>query len=135
MTTPDRVTITIPVPAAVHLAIGVTMTLIGAAAWWVHFALPIGHAYKNTASDIGLLAGFVTLAYWIVCVIRGGRTENRTAIAEAVAREERLVGALRDISGEVAENRTAIKDLNDTVADLNGAVEALQDTYLNEGKP
>jgi hypothetical protein len=152
MTEPTRrVTISFAVPSKLHGALGAGLILVFITAWWVHFALPAGHAYKPTTADIASLAGSAGLAYWLFCVVQHNRSEAAdfderatAAIAEAVAREKRLIAAytettnavlavFREISEAVAENRGSIKELQDAVDEGTNAVEALQNCYLREG--
>lgn len=146
MTAPaKRVTISFSVPTVLHLAIGTAVLLVCIVAFWVHFALPRTHEYKETASDIGNLAGCAVLAYWLWCSYQRGRGETgdltdvaEQGVIEAREREERLLGALRDVSTEIAENRDTIKEVAGTVAEsatrITTAIGELQ-TVVEEGKP
>lgn len=141
MTEPTRrVTISFAVPSAAHAVIGAILMLLTLAAWWVHFALPASNTYQPTAADIANLAGSVTLAFWLFCVVQRNRSDAEefderatAAIAEAEAREKRLLAAFREVAEEVAENRGSIKELQDSVDEAIKAVEALQNCYLREG--
>lgn len=152
MTEPTRrVTISFAVPSALHAVIGAALILICLTAWWVHFALPAGSHYKPTASDIATLAGSTALAYWLFCVVQRNRADSAdfderasAAIAEAAAREQRLLAAFeettnavlavfRELSEAIAENRGSIKELKDGVDEAIGAVETLQDYYIKSG--
>lgn len=141
MTAPRRVTITVSIPAAVHLIIGIILAAASAAGFWIHFELPPAHQYRETASDIANLLGCTALAYWLWCVLQRNRSEHanldqtaREAIATAEARHAQKQGVLAEIVEEVIENRAAIKDLEGRLSELLAAVEALQDCYLSEGQ-
>lgn len=161
--TTRRVTISFTVPTITHAVIGAILAAAAGAAYWVHFALPGGHAF--TTSGLANLAGCIVLAYWLWCTIERDRTgvvnlDDRTtaAIAEAEAREARLhakidestcamLTTLREISEAINENRAAIKSMDDAVTastvaveaataavkECIGAIVALQNCYLREG--
>lgn len=135
---PARI-IAIPVSAAWHTGIGIVLALIAVMAFWVHFQLPVGHAYKVTAAIIGFVASCLALAYWLWCTLQRARADLRDAKRAAEEMEARLIviidEAAANLSGQAAENRGAIKELRESVDENTGAVEALQDTYIEEGKP
>lgn len=139
-TVPAR-TISIPVSAAWHAGIGIVLALIAITAFWVHFQLPEANPYKETATEIGLLAGFGALSYWLWCDLQRGRAERldiddavAAAVAAAEAREARLLAVLQEMSEAVCANGTAVKELDGAVTENTGAIEALQDCYLEEGQ-
>jgi hypothetical protein len=126
MTAPPakQVTVSFSIPAIVHLSVGSAVFIVCVIAFWIHFALPRTHEYKETASDIGNLAGCAVLAYWLWCSYQRGRTETgdltdvaTQAVTEAREREERILGAMREVSSKIAENRDAIKDVAGAVAE------------------
>jgi hypothetical protein len=149
MTQEPPKTISIPVPAALHTAIGVLLALVTITAFWAHIELPAGHSNKGTAVGVGLLSGCTALTYWLWCGQQCTRAETKdvgeaivAAEAKAAEREERLLAVLRECADQLRENGSAIKELKDAVdgnteavAEAIGAVEALQDSYTREGKP
>lgn len=128
-------TISIPVPAALHTIVGAIFTLIALAAFWVHLALPNGHTNRSAAAAFGVLAGAAALIYWLWCGQQCNRSETRdvreaieAAEAKANERETQILAALDKATDQLNENHAVIKE-------LTGAVEALQDTYLADGRP
>ncbi|HEU4681126.1 MAG TPA: hypothetical protein VFS51_05235 [Gemmatimonadales bacterium] len=154
MTQPTK-TITIPVPAALHTITGILLALITITAFWIHFELPAGHPYKGTAMGVCFLAGSTALTYWLWCgqqCTRSATLDVKEAVEEterlAAEREKRFLEATREVlcavsvlAEEVTDNRGAIKEVTDAVdsvtaaiSEVLGAVTALQDCYLAEGK-
>jgi len=148
-------TISIPVPAALHTSIGVLLALVTITALWTHIELPTGHHYKGTAAVVTLLSGFTALTYWLWCgqqCTRAATQEVQETIEEAermaAEREKRILesvgealSAMTILAEEVTDNRGAIKEATDAVdtataaiGEVLGAVLALQDCYLTEGK-
>jgi len=135
MTQEPPKTISIPVPAALHSTVGIALVLAAITAFWAHFALPNGHAGRSATAAFGVLAGAAALIFWLWCGQQCNRTETkdvgdavRAAEAKAAAREQELTAALEAATEQLDRNHAVIKE-------LIGAVEALQDTYLREGKP
>lgn len=153
MTAPTRrVTISFTIPSALHLAIGLILAAGAITAYIAHFALPLNDPYRETAANVGNLAGFVAAIYCVWCTSRGTRADTadltqvtEDAIAAAAERQAgiqstieaattAILVALREIAEQLAEDRGTIKELTDTITEATGAVEALQDCYLAAGQ-
>lgn len=151
----QEVTFSISVPSAVHAGIGVGLAAIAIIAFVIHIELPKDSPHRISVATIAAVAAFATMSYWLWCVmqhLRADHVELGEAIAanraEARQRQESIfeafaeIGArLSELSEEIGENRNAIKGLADAVDDNTGkveesigAVEALQDCYIDEGQ-
>lgn len=131
-------TISIPVSAATHAAVGVVLALIAVMAFWVHIELPIGHIYRGTALAIGVVGSGFALTYWAVCTVQCGRAETADVAETLQAVDERqrvILAAVQGVADQGGSNADAVGGLGKKIAENTGALEALQDTYLNEGKP
>jgi hypothetical protein len=140
MTATRRVTISISIPAAVHLGIGIVLTLTAIAAFALYNQLPAESHHRGNALGAGVVGAILTAAYWLSCCIQRGkaetievRTELKETAKEASEREKRLLSALEHNAEEIAENRHEIKRLNDNVAGLTKKINVLRDCYLEEG--
>lgn len=153
-TSPDR-TISIPVSAATHVAIGCVIALLALAAFFVYTQLPAAHAdYRGGALALGIVAAVAALTYWLWCTsqclradvranavaIEDARAELRTAKAEVLARLDGLAGRFDAIADEIAQNRGSIKELTDATDETTNALgklakelKALRECYLQEG--
>jgi type I site-specific restriction endonuclease len=156
MTAPEKLTVTIPVPAAWHTIIGICLAATAATVFIIHSQLPGGSHHRSTTATVSIVAACTTMAYWLWCVLQGIRSSQKSLVeaiaearGEAQQRQERVLAAfeeignrLSELSEEIGENRGAIKDLADrleevvrAVEELAGAVEALQDLYMKDGHP
>jgi len=148
MTTSNRVTISFAVPAALHIVIGIVLVAAVITAFLVHFELPMDSAYRGATVAAGVIAACGVLAYWQWCALQRARadaSEATTILLEAIeeirtenaTRDRDLLAALNSIRDTVAklaegdsENPGAMKELKDAVDEAIGAVEALQNSYI-----
>jgi len=142
MTAPSRrVTISISVPSIVHLGIGAALGITAVTAFVIYFNVPHAAVYRSVFGVCGVVATFAVMTYWLWCVMQRLRADHddlgdtiAESMAEAAAREDRLLAVLQEFGAQVDENTGAIKKLADGIAACTGAVEALQDTYFEEGR-
>lgn len=153
--TPERVTISFSVPNRRHIIIGAAITAAAIAATVVYLQLPTNHPHANAIVAGALAATGFALAYWLRCFMQHLRDDNEglsTSIeasrAEAQGRQETVLDSfdqigirLSDLGNDIAENRSAIKEIVDSLNEITialhaatGAIEALQDCYLEEGQ-
>jgi hypothetical protein len=144
---PDR-TISIPVSAATHVAIGCVIALLALTAFFVYTQLPARHGdYRGGALSLGILAGVGALTYWLWCTsqclwvdiranavaIEDARAELRTAKAEMFAKVDALDLRIDIIAEDITENRGSIKEVTDALGDVAKGLKALRECYLQEG--
>lgn len=160
MTAPaKRVTVSFTIPSTLHLIAVLALVAGAITAYAMHFALPHDDPYRDTAANIGNLAGFIAVGYCALCIGRRNRsdTADLADITEAAiqAAAERQAGiqstleaattaillSLREIAEHQSEDRGAVKQLEEAVnaateavTEALGAVEALQDCYIAEGQ-
>lgn len=153
--TPERVTISFHVPKRRHIIIGTSITAAAIAATVIYLQLPTDHPHAIAAIGAGVVAACFALAYWLRCFMQGLHDDHEglsTSIeagrAEAQNRQETVLGSfdqigsrLSDLGDEVTQNRSAIKEIVDSLDEIKtalqkstGAIEALQDCYLEEGQ-
>jgi septal ring factor EnvC (AmiA/AmiB activator) len=150
-----RVTISFYVPNRRHIIIGAIIAAAAITAAIIYIQLPTNHPYTNVIINAALASTCLALAYWLRRVmqkhrgdheglsesIAAGRAEAQLRQETVLAQFEQIGSRLTDLSEEIGENRSAIKEIVDAVnanttaiEDVTGAIEALQDCYIDEGK-
>lgn len=130
MTEPTKqLTVSISVPAVLHLVIGAVLVATATAAYIVHVELPTSSPYLGDALTASVILSIIAASYWLWCSIQVSRSETadlRELIVEASAtakrRDEAVLAALGEIAptlatiaGEVAENAGRLKELADAL--------------------
>lgn len=133
-TTPARtLTISIPRTTLGHALTGIGIAAIAAGAIALHTVTAPGSPYRATLLIVGGLAGCTALAYWLWCTLQQLRAEQAATAAEQEERDRLAAAQASAILEAFEQAHRDHKLAAEQRRELIGAVEALQDCYLDEG--
>lgn len=134
---PRTLTISIPRTAISHALIGLALAALAVGALTLHAHLPGSTPYRGALLAGGVIAGIVAGIYWLWCSLRGVRAAQAATLEALQAQEERdRAAAARSsaILNAFEEAHRDHKEHMDKLDELLGAIEALQDCYIDKGR-
>lgn len=135
---PRTLTISIPRNAITHALIGAALVGLAAGAIALHMTLASGSPHRAALLAIGGLAGAGAGVYWLRCTLQRIRADQLAGLQalEQQAERDRIRAAQASAILEAFEQAHRDHKLAaEQRRELIGAIEALQDCYLNDGIP